>query len=73
MKISILIPVYNDWESVSELIKNLDIEVKGLNHEFSIIIINDASLEKRSVLNESYKIYFRYAKMVSRKFSTINC
>ena len=49
MKISILIPVYNDWESVSELIKNIDIEVKELNHEFSIIIINDASLEKKDL------------------------
>tara|TARA_Y100000992_G_C21225141_1_gene472498 strand:+ start:64 stop:936 length:873 start_codon:yes stop_codon:yes gene_type:complete len=49
MKISILIPVYNDWESVSELIKNIDIEVKELNHEFSIIIINDASLEKKEL------------------------
>jgi hypothetical protein len=49
MKISILIPVYNDWESVSELIKNIDIEIKDLNHEFSIIIINDASLEKKEL------------------------
>ena len=49
MKISILIPVYNDWESVSELIKNIDIEIKDLNHDFSVIIINDASLEKKEL------------------------
>jgi len=49
MKISILIPVYNDWESVLELIKNIDIEIKDLNHEFSIIIINDASIEKKEL------------------------
>ncbi len=49
MKISILIPVYNDWESVSELIKNINIEIKDLNHEFSVIIINDASLEKKEL------------------------
>ena len=49
MKISILIPVYNDWESVSELIKNIDIEIKGLNHEFSVIIINDASIERKEL------------------------
>ena len=49
MKISILIPVYNDWESVSELIKNIDREIKDLNHDFSVIIINDASLEKKEL------------------------
>ena len=49
MKIFILIPVYNDWESVSELIKNIDREIKDLNHDFSVIIINDASLEKKEL------------------------
>ena len=49
MEISILIPVYNDWESVSELIKNINIVIKDLNHDFSVIIINDASLEKKEL------------------------
>ena len=49
MKIKILIPIYNDWESVSELIKKIDLEIKNLNHEVSIIIINDASLEKKEI------------------------
>ena len=49
MKISILIPVYNDWESVSELIKNIDREIKDLNHDFSLVIINDSSLEKKEL------------------------
>ncbi len=49
MKISILIPVYNDWESVSKLIKHIDLEIKDLNHEISVIIINDASLEKEEL------------------------
>ena len=55
MKISILIPVYNDWESVSELIKNINIEIKDLNHDFSVIIINDASLEKKELNFQSLK------------------
>ena len=49
MKIKILIPIYNDWESVSELIKKIDLDIKNLNHEVSIIIINDASLEKKEI------------------------
>ncbi len=47
MKIIILIPVYNDWQSVVKLLENINSEVSSLSHEFSIIIVNDASTEKR--------------------------
>ena len=47
MKIKILIPVYNDWQSVFKLLENINSEVSGLDHEFSIIIVNDASTEAR--------------------------
>ena len=46
-KIKILIPVYNDWQSVFKLIENINSKVTTLNDEFSIIIINDASTENR--------------------------
>ncbi len=43
MKIKILIPIYNDWQSVSKLIDKIN--DLSINPEFqiSIIIINDAS------------------------------
>ena len=47
MKIKILIPIYNDWQSVLKLLENINSEVSGLDHEFSIIIVNDASTEPR--------------------------
>ena len=47
MKIKILIPIYNDWQSVLKLLKNINSEVSDLDHEFSIIIVNDASTEPR--------------------------
>ena len=43
MKIKILIPVFNDWKSLSKLLNNIDNEVKNINHEISIIIVDDAS------------------------------
>ena len=46
-KIKILIPVYNDWQSVFKLLENINLEVSTLDHDFSIIIINDASTESR--------------------------
>ena len=46
-KIKILIPIYNDWQSIFRLLKNIDLEVSKLKAEFSVIIVNDASTESR--------------------------
>ncbi len=45
MKIKILIPIYNDWQSADKLINEIDNLVKEINHEFSLIIVNDGSSE----------------------------
>ena len=47
MKIKILIPIYNDWQSVIKLLENINLEVSNLSHEFSVIILNDASTESK--------------------------
>ena len=49
MKIKILIPVYNDFQSASKLIVDINTVISNLNEEFSIIIINDASTEKAEI------------------------
>ena len=46
-KIKILIPVYNDWQSVFKLLENINSEVSTLDGGFSVIIVNDASTENR--------------------------
>ena len=51
MKIKILIPVYNDWQSVFKLLENINSEISGLEHEFSAIIVNDASTESKPELS----------------------
>ena len=43
MKVTILIPIYNDWQSVFKLLENINSEVLTLDAEFSVIIVNDAS------------------------------
>ena len=42
-KFKILIPAYNDWQSLSKLLNNIDNEIKNIDHEISIIIVDDAS------------------------------
>jgi len=54
-KIKVLIPVYNDWQSVFKLLENINIQVSKLNDEFSVIIVNDASTESRPEFSADLK------------------
>ena len=49
MKIIILVPIYNDWKSISKLIEEINSTVSELNCYVSIIIVNDASTERQSI------------------------
>ena len=49
MKIIILVPVYNDWQSTSKLLEEINSNIAGLECYFSVIIVNDASLEQHSI------------------------
>jgi len=60
-KIIILIPLFNDWKSVSRLLNEIDQQVKNWNTEVSILIVNDASTEKR------FGIEFNFKKIKSIK------
>ena len=47
MKIKILVPIYNDWQSASKLLDEIDNNISDLDHEISVIIVNDASTHDR--------------------------
>jgi len=46
MKYIILIPIYNDRESLKLLVENINSQIKDLNHEVSLVVINDASSQQ---------------------------
>ena len=54
MIIKILIPVYNDWQSVSKLIDEIDKLNLNLENNISIIIVNDSSSHDRQEENKDY-------------------
>jgi glycosyltransferase involved in cell wall biosynthesis len=54
-KFIIIIPLFNDWKSVSKLLKEIDVQIANWDAEISIIIVNDASTENRPDLNIDYK------------------
>jgi glycosyltransferase involved in cell wall biosynthesis len=45
-KYTILIPIYNDRESLTKLIKDINFEVKDLASQISIIVVNDGSSQQ---------------------------
>ena len=57
-KYIILIPIYNDRESLTKLIENINSEIKNVNSEISVIVINDAS---------SQQIIDQYQKMIKEQ------
>ena len=54
-KFIILIPLLNDWKSVSKLLNEINSQVINWNADVSVIIVNDASTESRSGLESNLK------------------
>ena len=54
MKIKILIPLYNDWQSLIKLLEKIDQQIREIDNNFSVIIVNDGSEEKIPVNFPNY-------------------
>tara|TARA_B100000686_G_C16793268_1_gene980300 strand:- start:1173 stop:2045 length:873 start_codon:yes stop_codon:yes gene_type:complete len=54
-KFIILLPVFNDWESATKLLKEIDLQTLSWESEVSVIIVNDASTEETPNLNLNFK------------------
>jgi len=70
-KFIILIPLFNDWKSVTKLLNEIDQLVSNWNVEISIFIINDASTEKRSGLEFNFK-KIKLVKILNMKKNTMH-
>ncbi|WP_440921746.1 glycosyltransferase [Candidatus Pelagibacter sp.] len=55
MKIKILVPIYNDWQSASKLLDEINNNISDLDHEISVIIVNDASTHDRQEEQKDFK------------------
>ena len=66
MKIKILIPVFNDFESVSKLLEDINSLVFYNDKEFSVIIVNDSSTDKVQV-NLSNNENIKSIKIINMK------
>ncbi len=66
MKIIILIPIYNDWESSIKLLENINSEVANLGYSFSVVIVNDASTENKPEFSNSLE-NLQFIKILNMK------
>ena len=55
MKIKILVPVYNDWQSLSQLMHEINNLIITPDFQISIVIVNDASNHDRKDENKDLK------------------
>ena len=65
-KFIILISIYNDWKSVFKLLENIDLQITEWDVEVSVLIINDASTEKKTLVKLSYK-NLKSARVINMK------
>ena len=54
-RITILIPIYNDWKSVLKLLEDIELQVNDWDYEVSVLIVDDASVEERPDSTFSFK------------------
>ena len=66
MNIIILIPVFNDFKSVSKLIEEIDNNISDLNSSFSIIVVNDASTEEK-ILETKNLNHIKFLKLINMR------
>jgi len=70
-KIIILIPLYNDWQSVIKLLSKINEIVENWNTTVSVIIVNDASTEQKPDFNMNFK-KIRSIKILNMKENRVH-
>ena len=65
-KYVILIPIYNDRESLNKLIENINSEIEGINSEISIIVINDASSQQ--IIDDYFLVTSKKLKFIFNSY-----
>ena len=68
MKYKILMPCFNDWASVLQLLEKIDNEVSNIDGEFDVIIVNDGSNEKIPKTSKKYKV-LKSVKVINMNFN----
>ena len=65
-KVLVLIPVYNDWDSLKKLLNEIDFHINNIKEfEFNCIVVNDSSSENMPVIKKP--LNFNFLKVLHMK------
>ena len=70
-KFIILIPLFNDWKSVSQLLNEIDFQINSWDAIVSVVIVNDASTEDRQGLEFNF-IKIKFVKILNMKKNKVH-
>ena len=58
MKVSVVIPVFNENKTIIQILKKIHSAKKNINHDLEIIIVNDGSTDDtKDKLNDHQNLY----------------
>lgn len=66
MKISFILPTYNEKDNIIELIKSIIKTVKRLSCEYEIIVVDDDSPDKTGIISRKYFLKIKQIKIYIR-------
>jgi glycosyltransferase involved in cell wall biosynthesis len=65
MDISVIIPAYNEEQSIAELLEEINTNLVPLNKQFEVIVIDDGSTDKTLEVLKTQKSRFDWLRIVS--------
>ncbi len=70
-KFIILIPLFNDWKSVTKLLNEIDFQINSWDAIVSVVIVNDASTEDRRGLEFNFK-KIKFVKILNMRKNKVH-
>ena len=70
-KFIILIPLFNDWKSVTKLLNEIDFQINSWDAIVSVVIVNDASTEDRQGVEFNFK-KIKFVKILNMKKNKVH-
>ena len=70
-KFIILIPLFNDWKSVTKLLNEIDFQINSWDAIVSVVIVNDASTEDRQGLEFNFK-KIKFVKILNMRKNKVH-
>jgi len=69
MKLSIIIPAFNEEKNLDKTVYKFNDYLKNQNYDFEIIIVNDGSSDKTAEVAEKLSAEFPYIKLINNKIN----